>query len=240
MKQLAPDLHILDAPQRFLGLEVGARMTVMSLDGGLLVHSPVAVDPAVVAPLGTLRWVLAPNLLHHLHVGPWLRAGAEGWAAPGLAEKRPDLCFAGVIGEAPHPFGDQIELLATRCFPFANEVALLHRPSRTLVLTDLVFNFSAAAPWLTKAAMTCLCGYPGCRATALERVAMKRSVAREEISTLLSWDFDRLIMAHGEVIHTGGKQALAHAYRWLSVDAVDALTTPDAAPPTASAPPHRE
>ena len=77
------------------GLEVGARMTVLALEGGLLVHSPVAVDPETVAHLGTPRWVVSPNKLHHLHIGPWIEGGLEGWAAPGLPEKRPDLAFSG-------------------------------------------------------------------------------------------------------------------------------------------------
>lgn len=217
LQRLTDDLYVQTAPQRFFGLEVGARMTVMRLEGGLLVHSPIGVDPGSVASLGTLRWVLAPNLFHHLYVGPWIDAGAEAWAAPGLPDKRPDLGFAGVVGEAPLPFGDEVQTLVVRSFPFANEVVVLHRPSRTLVLTDLVFHFGSDAPWLTRAAMRGLCGYPGCRATALERVGMRRAQAREELGTVLSWDFDRLVMAHGEVIETGGKQALAGAYRWLGV-----------------------
>jgi hypothetical protein len=217
MRQLAPDLHVVEAPQRFLGLEVGARMTVLRLAGGVLVHSPVAVDPRSVGGGAAPRWVLAPNLLHHLHAGPFLAAGAEGWAAPGLREKRPDLAFAGVIDSDAHPFGDEIAVLPTRSFPFANEVAVLHRPSRTLILTDLAFNFPASAPLATRAAMACLCGYPGCSSTLLERLGMKRALAREELRTLLSWDFDRLILAHGDVVERGGREALAGAYRWLGV-----------------------
>lgn len=215
LERLAPGLHVVETQQRFLGLEVGARMTVLELQGGLLVHSPIAIDPSRLSDLGELRWVLSPNLLHHLHAGPWLQAGAQGWAAAGLPAKRPDLPFAGVIGEAPSPFGEEIELLPTRSFPMANEVAVLHRPSRTLILTDLVFNVRPTSPLLTRAAMFCLCGYPGCRTTLLERATMNRALAREELRTLLSWNFDRLIMAHGEVVETDGKQALAKAYRWL-------------------------
>lgn len=215
MRRLAPDLHVLEAPQRFLGLEVGARMTILRLEGGVLVHSPVAVDPRSVGE--PARWILAPNLLHHLHAGPWIAAGAEGWAAPGLPEKRTDLAFTGVIDSDAHPFGDEIAVLPTRSFPFANEVAVLHRPSRTLILTDLAFNFPATAPFATRAAMACLCGYPGCRSTLLERFGMKRALARDELRTLLSWDFDRLILAHGDVVEQGGREALAGAYRWLGV-----------------------
>jgi hypothetical protein len=85
------------------------------------------------------------------------------------------------------------------------------------VLTDLVFNFAADAPLATRAAMACLCGYPGCRSSALERLGMRRDLARRELGELLSWDFDRLVMAHGEVVETGGRAALAGAYRWLGV-----------------------
>ncbi len=48
----------------------------------------------------------APNKLHHLHAGPWIDAGLEAWAAPGLPEKRPDLSFTGVLDGAEHPFGE--------------------------------------------------------------------------------------------------------------------------------------
>ena len=75
-----------------------------------------------------------------------------------------------------------------RCFSLTNEVVLLHRPSRTLVVTDLVFNFTADYPWLTRAAMFSSGAYPGCQASMLERVGMDRGIAREEIAGLLALD----------------------------------------------------
>lgn len=210
-------VHALEGPQTFFGLELGARMTVLSLADGLLVISPLAVDPAVLSPFGEPRWVLAPNLFHHLHVGPWLDAGAEGWAAPGLQTKRPDLSLAGIVEAGQHPFGDEVELVPLQCFPLTNEVVVHHRPSKTLVVTDLVFNLAPTVPWLTKAAMFCACGYPGCRSTSLEKMLMRRAAAREDMRRLLALDFDRLVMAHGDVVQTGGKQALADAFAWLGL-----------------------
>ncbi len=192
-------------------------MTVLELGGDLLVHSPVDVDPASLAHLGDVRWVLAPNLLHHLYVGPWIEAGAQAWAAPGLPRKRPDLAFAGVVEPGAAPFGDDVALIPLACFALTNEVALLHRPSGTHVVTDLVFHFPPTAPLLTRAAMWCACGYPGCRVTLLERFGVDRARARREIGELLALDFDRLVMAHGPVIETGGRQALAEAWDWLEV-----------------------
>jgi len=215
LRALAPGIHVAEAGQRFMGLELGARMTVLELAGGLLVHSPIALDPAALESLGQPRWVLAPNLLHHLYVGPWIDAGLEAWAAPGLPAKRSDLEFDGVIEPGTSAFGDELELLPLRCFPASNEVVVLHRPSRTLVVCDLVFNISSAAPWSTRALMRVLGGYPGCRTTIVERLGMRRDLARRELEHIAGWDFDRLIMAHGEIIETGAKAALRDAFAWL-------------------------
>ena len=211
-------IHTFEAPQRFYGLSIGCRMTVIDIDGDLLLHSPIDIDPEILAPLGTPRWLLSPNKMHHLHAGPWLARGLEGWAAPGLPEKRPDLSFDHVVEERCSPFGDAVELIPLRCFTMTNEVALLHRPSRTLVLTDLVFHFTPDDPWLTRAAMWCSGAYPGCKASIIERIGMKRAVAREEIAALLELDFDRLIPSHGAIIETGAKAALRGAYGWLGID----------------------
>ena len=217
--EVTDTVYTVERPQLYNGLEVGARMTILQLDEGLLVHSPVDIDPSDVEELGEPRWVLAPNLLHHLYVGTWTDAGLEAWAAPGLPGKRPDIAFDSVVEERASPFGEDVELMPLRCFPMTNEVVAFHRPSRTLIVSDLVFNFAASAPWLTRAAMWCLCGYPGCRTTLLERFGMDRDLARREIEAIAEWDFDRLIMAHGEVIETGGKSALLEAFAWTGVGA---------------------
>ena len=39
-----------------------------------------------------------------------------------------------------------------------------------------------------------------------------RAAAMEKI---LAWDFDRVIVCHGEVLETGGREALREGYRWL-------------------------
>ena len=148
-------------------------------------------------------------------MGPWLDRGVEGWCAPGLPEKRPDLRFSGVVARECSPFGDEVLLVPLTCFSMTNEVVLLHRPSRTLVVTDLVFNFGPDAPWFTRCAMTFAGGYPGFRTSLLERLGMDRSAARRELARLLELDFDRVILSHGDVLETGGREALRAAFSWL-------------------------
>ena len=217
LRPIAPNVQVHEMLQTFLGLEVGARMTVLALEGGLLLHSPTDADPEDLRSVGTPRWLLAPNKLHHLYVGPWLAEGVEGWCAPGLDEKRADLTFSGVVTEEVEPFGEEVLLIPLSCFSLTNEVVLLHRPSRTLVVTDLVFNFGPKAPWMTRALMRCSGGYPGCRTTVLERFGMNRPAARTDLERLLKLDFDRLIPSHGEIVESGGKAALRSAFSWLGL-----------------------
>ncbi len=193
-------------------------MTVVELDGELLIHSPVDVRPSLLETLGHPRWVLAPNLLHHLYVQPWIDAGLESWAAPGLADKRPDLRFDHQVERGGrHPFGNDVWLLPLSSFALTNEVVMLHRPSGTLIVADLVFNVPPTAPWTTRTAMRALLGYPGCCTTIVERVGMDRTKARRELNSILDWPFDRIIMAHGDIVETGGKDALRDAFAWLKL-----------------------
>ena len=184
LQALAEDLWIADAPLRFLGLEVGARMTVVRLaDGHLLLHSPVAADGdlvAAVAELGAVAYLVAPNRLHHLFVGDWKRAfpDAEIHVAPGLDTKRSDLAISAVLGEEPcSGWRDDLDQTVVGGFPFANEVVFFHPASATLIATDLAFNFGDDSTPLTRL-VTRLAGTYGELAPSLLERALIRDRAR--------------------------------------------------------------
>ena len=65
LRALITDLWVVERPQRFYGLEVGTRMTVIRLAAGnLLLHSPVAFEARLCAELdaiGQVRFVVVPN-----------------------------------------------------------------------------------------------------------------------------------------------------------------------------------
>lgn len=216
--QLHDDLWVVQRPLSFLGLHVGMRMTVVRFGDALLLHSPIPPDDALrneLAKLGHVRWVIGPNRFHHLSLGPWMALGAEGWAVPSLHRKRSDLAFTGTVGQGA-PWPEALETHALSCIPFTDEAVFLHRPSRTLVVSDLLFNLTAETPWHTRALMWAGGGYPGVCCTLLERVMMKRAAARTDIDRILQWDFDRVVLAHGAVVEEGGRDALRQAYSWLA------------------------
>src|SRR5262249_27677276 len=70
LEPFAEGVWLSFAPASFLGLRFTSTMTVLRLsDGGLLVHSPVALTPErrrAVDSLGPVRHLYAPNVYHHL------------------------------------------------------------------------------------------------------------------------------------------------------------------------------
>ena len=42
-----------------------------------------------------------------------------------------------------------------------------------------------------------------------------RARARADLAVLLGWDFDRVVLAHGEPIAEGGREAMREAWAWL-------------------------
>jgi hypothetical protein len=223
LKQLADDIWIAERPQTFYGLAVGTRMTVIRLTGGrLLLHSAVALDPALRAELdalGRVAYVVAPNRVHHLYAGDVAKAYPEArlWIGPGLETKRPDLRYVAILGdESPEEWRGEVDQTFFRGRPYENEVVFFHRNSRTLVLCDLAFNFgpSAAAP--TRLLMKLMRSYGHFGPSKLDPLLIRdRRAARQSLERILGWDFDRVIIAHGDVLESGGHEALRTGYSWL-------------------------
>ena len=223
LRQLAENLWVADRPQAFYGLPVGARMTVIRLAGDrLLLHSPVALDAGLRAQLdavGQVRYAVAPNRVHHLYAGQVAEhyPGARLWVGPGLDRKRPDLVFEAILGDvAPEEWRGEVEQVFFRGRPFENEVAFFHRASRTLILCDLAFNFGPRTAAPTRLLMKLLRSYGRLGPTTLDPWLIRdRRAARESLQRILAWDFDRVIVAHGDVLDSGGHEILRQGYAWL-------------------------
>lgn len=223
LEPVAPNLWCAWRPQRFYGLPVGTRMTVICLHGGrLLLHSPVELDDelrAAIDAIGEVCYVVAPNKLHHLYAGKVAEhyPAARLWIAPGLETKRPDLRHEAILGDdAPVEWRDEVEQVFVAGRPFENEVVFFHRESRTLIVSDLAFNFgpSAAAP--TRLVMRAIRSYGRLGPTTLDGLLVRdREAARASLRRILAWDFDRVIVAHGDVQQSGGHALLERGYRWL-------------------------
>ena len=229
LKEHAPGLWTADGQadkgvQKFLKkYDFSTRMTVIKLsDGGLFLHSPIRFDGCLQAELGSLGDVLAivaPNKFHHLFAGDACETypSAKLYGALGLPVKRKDLNFAGMLGDEPRPeWRGDIEQQTIHGMPMLNEVAFFHPASRTLILADLVFNVSKAQPWGIPV-VSRLLGVGGrFGPSRLGRWLIRdKQLARDSLAKIMRWDFDRIIVAHGNVIESGGNKKVRDAFGFI-------------------------
>jgi hypothetical protein len=129
--------------------------------------------------------------------------------------KRKDLAIDTVLGaRARSPWGE-IEMRVVEGAPSVNEVVFFHRPSATLLVTDLVFNIVRPATWQTRMLLrlTGTCGHLA--QSRAWRFLFTKDPARaaESAAAILDWPFERLAPAHGDVVTGDAHAALARALR---------------------------
>ncbi len=229
LTEVAPDLWTATQSQRFLGLEVGCRMTVVRLPNReLVLISPLPLkhgDRARLDALGTVKHLIAPNRFHHLYFGDAqaLYPQAQAWGVEGLAQKRPDLRFDGWLNQSGS-FAGVLHYLPFEGFAgivlqgvqLANETVFWHQPSRTLIITDLAFNFDETFPFTSRLAAQVLGSYQTLRPTRLEKWgSFDKTAVEHSIRQVLDWDFDRVIPGHGAIVESNAKDQLREGYEWF-------------------------
>ena len=230
-KPVADGVFIVDSMLSGLaGRIMPARMTVIRLpDGGLLLHSPTRFSLSLkrqIEALGPIRHLVAPNVVHWTFLPEWQRAcpDATTWAAPGLRD-RSQVQASGVrldhdlSDTPPAEWGGAMGLADVPGGLGFNEVALFHRPTRTLVLTDLVLNLEAdklPAPLRPVARLFGITAPDGVPPPYLRAaVKLRRQEAAQRARRLVALQPERVIFAHGRWFERDGTAALRRSLRWL-------------------------
>ena len=230
-KAIVDDLWVVDGPEISFGFGIKVpfptRMTIVRLpDDGLWLHSPMAPDPGLVArvkALGTVRVLVAPNTLHYWWLADWAELFPEAavfapQALTRTAKKRlpshqifdetRSSLWAGTI--------DQLVISSG----ILTEIVFFHRPSRTLILTDLIENFELSrvrSLWLR--ALLRIGGVvdPDGKSPLDMRLSFwgHRAEARSAVRTMLAWNPERVVLAHGRWYDRDGEHELRRAFRWV-------------------------
>ncbi|HEY9879453.1 MAG TPA: DUF4336 domain-containing protein [Leptolyngbyaceae cyanobacterium] len=227
LRELDRNIWVAEQPFRYFGLSVGTRMTVIRLaNQDLAVISPIQVDDETkdqLYALGTVKHIIAPNLYHYLFSTSFkvLCPDAVFWAVPGLKAKKPELPIDNIIGvtdsslweELKFLFFDGVKTFGLGSTGLLNECVFFHAASRTLILTDTAFHFDESFPLATQLVTKTFGGYKSLSPTFLERIA---TTEKEKVKTsaeqILSWDFERVIMAHGSIVEQNGKKKFQQGY----------------------------
>lgn len=226
LQPFGEDIWIADGPTTAVaGFRYPTRMAVIRLPGGaLFIWSPVALSAelrASVDALGTVRFLIAPNALHHMFLSDWRAAyaGARLYAPPGLRMRRKDLPFDGDLADIPAPeWSDHIDQVVLAGNLITTEVVFFHHKSRTAIFTDMIQHFDASAftGWRAMVArLDLMVGAEPAVPRKFRAAFVDRRAARGAVQRILAWPTLGVLMAHAPPVMDDGRAFLMRAFRWL-------------------------
>jgi hypothetical protein len=231
LKAVARDVWIADGPIIDLyRMPFPTRMTVIRLGtGDLWLHSPIAFSADLLGELqaiGRVRHLIAPNWLHYAFLQDWADAlpAAVTWVAPGVSERAGD---RGVRLRADHLLGDaapevwdaELAQMIVAGSRLHREAVFFHRPSRSLILTDLIENFEAERlPWHLRI-VTLVAGnqHPDGSMPRDLRLTYDKAALAGAVRGMIAWEPERILIAHGRWYPSHGVEELRRAFRFLDL-----------------------
>jgi hypothetical protein len=194
-------------------------MLVSSTDQQILISPVATADEARLAAAAPVT-VVSPSLLHHRHLETALERyhPLALWGPPGLAEKKPELVPLHVFGLDPWPHDDVLEFVLVEGAPRRNEVVFFHKQSRTIYTADLFFNIREPEGLLAPLAFRMMGIY---RRFAMAKMwrhwVTDRAAFLRSIDAILAWDFQRIVVAHGEAVELNAREQFEVALRELAL-----------------------
>jgi hypothetical protein len=234
LKHVTNDVWIVDGPVIRFGfpwpkMPFPTRMTIVRLgNGDLFVHSPTELTPALRAEVereGRVRFLVAPNRIHYWWMPDWKAAfpEAEAYLAPRIREQAKghiDFDAGSLEAVDGYPWDAEIATLPV-VGDFMTEVEFFHRNSRTLILTDLIENFepeklgSMLLRLLMRIGDVAAPDGSTPRDLRLTFTWRHKRALRAAVETMIGWDPERIIIAHGRWFERAGAAQLKRSFRWL-------------------------
>ena len=215
---VADGLWCIDHSHSMMGIRLGLRTVIVNRgDGRLLLYSPgplTSEQASRISELGEVCALIAPNGYHHLFVAPAreLFPSAKVYASPGIRTRAIDLEVDEVLDGPTPPRWTDVALFPIQGMPGVEEVVMLHRPSRSLMVCDLSMNV-CTSHFGTSLFMRLNGRYRELGPTRFLKLQVKDRAAYEaSVRTVLEQDFDRVVVLHGDIVHSGGRAQLRSAF----------------------------
>ncbi|HEX4012381.1 MAG TPA: DUF4336 domain-containing protein [Candidatus Cybelea sp.] len=214
LQRFAKDIWVADGPTvRMWGIPLPTRMIVVKLhDDSLWVDSPVAATREQAAQLdaiGSVAHLVSPTPLHDWRLKQWATffPRARVWKASALNNS------------PPPDWNAEIDQLIFRGSIVLSEVEFFHKPSRTLILADFIQNYTFERGRPLRNALKRFGGVLGGGSPRDLRFSFvgkrRRRLGQESLHKLLSWDFDEVILAHGDLPTKNARALVERSFRWL-------------------------
>ena len=231
LKRVAEDIWIVDGPViRFgpplLKMPFSTRMTIIRIGGDLLIHSPTPLTAELKTEVEGIGRRAGSSGRTESTTGGF-RIGMRLFPTPRFISRRASGEQAGtridfdcqtLDRDRGYPWDAEVATLPVEG-SYMTEVVFFHRASRTLVLTDLIENFEPRKlnSFLMRV-LTWLGGVQdpdGAMPRDMRMSYRDKRRLRGAVETMIGWNPERIILAHGRWYDRNGAAELRRAFRWL-------------------------
>ena len=198
------------------------RMTIVKLaDGGLWIHSPTKLCTELqteIEALGTVHCIVEASNGHTLWLLEWHQAypKAKLYVSAGIPQKVSIKQYQVLNEKFDNIWHEDLAHTYLDGAAFFSESVFLHHASKSLIVTDLIQNHSdprpSGIPGLFCRLVFEPLGFKGaCVAPPLKWGFMikNKSAYASAIRNIQNWDFENIIVTHGDIIEKGAKQVFA-------------------------------
>ncbi|KAI5290433.1 hypothetical protein KEM54_001552 [Ascosphaera aggregata] len=233
---------------RFGCVPIGGRATIVKLQtGALAVFSPVAYTPSVKGKVNSLgnrvKYLIAPDIEHYLQIQAWktLYPSAEIIGPHGLQEKfetnpaTKDLKIDYIFTpDNKHQLKIKPDFDEEFDYEYVDahqnrELVFCHKPTKTLIEADLMFNLpaheqysksaenpqgSAQAKLMNKAGSAAVNCNSWQRRFLWYAALRDHKSSKPSIARVANWHFERIIPCHGDVIEEDAKSVFLDVFKW--------------------------
>lgn len=215
MKTLDKNLWLLTYPLNLLGVNLRRNVAIIRLSTRqLVIHSTgpfTGEDVAMIQSLGNVGWICDVMLRHDTYAkeGRIAFPDVPFLAPEGFGQNQDFVTHA--IVPTPAEWGSELQALELQGVPSMRETVFFHAPTRTLIVADLVFNFPYNEPLWSELMLKAAVGskhHPG-MSRAFKFSIKDDQAFQQSIAHMMAWNFDRVIVGHGDVIETDGKAKVA-------------------------------
>ena len=202
---------IVNADFKQFGVHLGGRMTIIEVsENRYWVHSPVFPSAGFINNMkhgSTITAVVMPNLYHHKYLNHFQRLfpKARYFAPSGYEEKVKSARIDEEISEKnQRDFG--IQAIPILGMPRVNEWVFFHKLSKTLIISDLLFNICNSQSWMTRIVMWLNGAYNKLAITRVSKSFVEdKSLFIESIKAIIKLEFSNIILSHGTPIKDNAK-----------------------------------
>lgn len=205
-------LKFLEGEISVLGIRMPVRTTLIELGQNRIMLSPGSpFSPETLKSVGPVTDLVAPSLLHGTGVpkATGVFPEARVWGPRGMAQKKPEVKWTHDLNVTSWHYQQELPLIPIEGAPIAKESVFFHPVTKTLIVTDLVFNIlnpKGIGAWIGLH----LFGTYG--RFAMSRLFLKAIKDKEKfeksLEQVFQYDFENLVMAHGDVIVGGARDRL--------------------------------